>query len=163
MDCHLPDTHYSLLGFFKQQDLGDYFGQLFKHEAYCIWGEEKYGFMKEVRETLPRECEGTGTYDGSRQIYMDTKPETGGRIGIGLYTDSSCTIEYTRNRVKLEDIVSSDSGNSIYDDLETFNAGLATFSVCQPCKAYSLHKSGDDEQDDDDPFSCHDDAGYNSV
>jgi hypothetical protein len=162
MDCHLPDTHFTLLGFFKQQDAGDFMEQLFKHQAYCLWDGDQYEFMNGMREFWPNGCTSTGKYDGSSLIYMDIKPETEGKFGLGLYKDSSCTIEYTRNRVKLDKIVSTGSGNNIYDDIDTFNAGLSVFSVCQPCKAYSLSGNGDDH-DEDGPFACQDDAGYNSV
>jgi hypothetical protein len=33
MDCHLDNTHWSLLGFFKHRNYDDWMEQLFKHEV----------------------------------------------------------------------------------------------------------------------------------
>jgi hypothetical protein len=41
MDCHLSDTHWSLLGFFKHKDYDDWMEQLFKHEGICVWTDEE--------------------------------------------------------------------------------------------------------------------------
>lgn len=40
MDCHLPSTHFKLLGFFKEPNYHEWMEQLFKHRKYTsttIW------------------------------------------------------------------------------------------------------------------------------
>jgi hypothetical protein len=41
MDCHLDDTNFQLLGFFKHRSYDDWMEQLFKHEGVCVWREEE--------------------------------------------------------------------------------------------------------------------------
>lgn len=38
MDCHLPSTHFSLLGFFKEPNYHEWMEQLFKHRTLFSWG-----------------------------------------------------------------------------------------------------------------------------
>jgi hypothetical protein len=167
MDCHLPNSHYTLLGFFKQEDYDDWMEQLFKHEAYCIWSQSQYNFMKTYRDWWPQGCSSTGKKDGSATIYVDIKPETGGKMNLGLYTDSSCTIDYKRGKIKLEDVVKYYYGTSVYDHIDTWNEAFSTFHTCQPCKAYKLSSSKSDNYGANDPnkgyFQCNDDAGYTNV
>ena len=41
MDCHEAQTHFKLVGVFKETDgMYDWAEQLFKHEGYCIWNDE---------------------------------------------------------------------------------------------------------------------------
>lgn len=96
MDCHLPDTHFSLLGYFKEPEWDEWFGQLFKHEGDCVWTDEEYQFMQSNREILPDGCTSTGVYaeDGSTLLYYDIKPSWYGEIEIGVYVDSNCIKEY---------------------------------------------------------------------
>ena len=95
MDCHLSNTHWSLLGFFKHRSYDDWMEQLFKHEGVCLWTEQEYAFMAAARETWPQGCvvSGTTTDDGD-YIYYDLKPVKGGGITLGLYTDPRCVEEY---------------------------------------------------------------------
>ena len=99
MDCHLADTHFSLLGFFKEPDFDDWFEQLFKHEGDCVWNDEEYGFMQGNREVWPLGCTATGitantTQGATVSLYYDIKPSSYGDMAIGLYTDSLCVVEY---------------------------------------------------------------------
>lgn len=48
MDCHLKDTHFKLLGFFKEPNYHEWMEQLFKHQGVCLWTNE------EVRDVLSR-------------------------------------------------------------------------------------------------------------
>jgi hypothetical protein len=41
MDCHLDDTNFQLLGFFKHRSYDDWMEQLFKHEGMCVWSDEE--------------------------------------------------------------------------------------------------------------------------
>ena len=41
MNCHEPRSHWKLVGVFKETDgLYDFTEQLFKHEGYCVWGDD---------------------------------------------------------------------------------------------------------------------------
>ena len=95
MDCHLEDTHWSLLGMFKHRSIDDWSEQLFKHEGMCVWSEDEYDFMADAREAWPEGCIPTdySTDDGDT-IYYSTKPIAGAKITIGLYTDTRCVEEY---------------------------------------------------------------------
>ena len=55
MDCHEPDTNWSVLGFFKHRNYDDWMEQLFKHEGMCVWNDEEYAFMKNARKAWPKD------------------------------------------------------------------------------------------------------------
>ena len=97
MDCHLSDTHFSLLGFFREPDYDEWMEQLFKHEGDCLWTDEEYGFMQGDRQAWPQGCQETiFTESGTgNTIRYALKPEKYGNMGIGLYTDEGCIQEYT--------------------------------------------------------------------
>lgn len=169
MDCHLSTTNFQLLGFFKQTNYDTWMEQLFKHQAYCLWDSDQYEFMQGARDWWPDECTSTGQTDGSDTIYMDLKPGVNGTMGLGLYTDSSCTIEYTGNSVSInnavDDFEDEDSGSSLDQFLEKWNEGFGLFHYCHPCRSYSLpsgNQQGGDNHDGE-LFACNDAAGYNSV
>ncbi len=95
MDCHLPNTHFSLLGFFKEPGYGDWFEQLFKHEGDCVWTDEEYRFMQSFREVWPERCTEAGTFPNTNSsLFYDIKPSMYGEMEIGLYTDTNCIQEY---------------------------------------------------------------------
>ncbi len=94
MDCHLPNTHFSLLGFFKEAQLDVWMGQLFKHEGDCVWTDEEYQYMQSNRDMLPDECSSTGLYKDGTSLYYDIKPSWYGEMEIGVYTDAKCIVEY---------------------------------------------------------------------
>jgi len=49
MDCHEPNTHFTLLGVFKELDgMEDWAEQLFKHHGYCVWDEDGYEVGNDV-------------------------------------------------------------------------------------------------------------------
>ena len=50
MDCHEPDTHFDLLGYFKEPSYATWMEQLFKHEGMCVWTDEEYNFMQEGKK-----------------------------------------------------------------------------------------------------------------
>lgn len=190
MDCHLENTHFSLLGFFKHKSYDDWFEQLFKHEGICVWNDQEYAFMKNAREAWPQGCidSYTATDDGT-EIYYDIKPVQGGAIEVGLYTDTRCIKEYqstgSSDPITVENILgnfflehegsgSGDynydfSNDSLEDSMERWESAFAKFRICQPCVAYDLENvDGTKFYDDDggnsgDAFDCYDDADYTNV
>ena len=69
-----------------------------------------------------------------------------------------------------------DGISSLAGQLDAWNSGWDVFKQCQPCKAYDLGNQGSTYNnmyysnngytmydEDNEPFSCKDDAGYNSV
>ena len=194
MDCHLENTHFSLLGFFKHRSYDDWMGQLFKHEGMCVWSDEEYSFMKNARRALPRGCTNSGaTTEEGDPIYYDIKPLSGGRITVGLYSDSQCILDYSYDTTKVEEILgnyfvnrgSHDnngdySGDSLKDSLARWTSAFDAFTICQPCVAYDLEntdgskyngyrnrdrhrKLGGESSPTGDNFECYDDAGYTNV
>lgn len=169
MDCHLEDTHWSLLGIFKHQSLDDWMEQLFKHEGMCVWTDDEYDFMGDAREAWPEACmqSGTTTSDGG-YIYYHVKPLSGGRITLGLYTDTRCVEEYipygSDDPITLENVVgnflenngsgdnnnnnNNNGGSSVQDSLEEWDSALETFRICNPCVAYDLNNVGYNADDD---------------
>ena len=96
MDCHLKNTHFKLLGFFKEPNYHEWMEQLFKHQGVCLWNDGEYSFMDTDRYLWPCYCTSTGQMDeDGNLLYYDTKPMAEGRIGLGLYTDSRCKYDYT--------------------------------------------------------------------
>lgn len=176
MDCHLKDTHWSLLGFFKHKSYDDWMEQLFKHEGICVWTDDEYSFMKSARKTWPGGCTVSGTVTGSGDpIYYDVMPVRGGGITIGLYTDTRCVKVYQSqgkdDPITVENVVgnmlanggSGDHGgdknknnnNNNNADGTTFEESLAVwdssfdiFKICQPCVAYDRFNYGYSANDD---------------
>lgn len=153
MDCHLPDTHWKMLGIFKinsiSQDNG-WMEQLFKHEGVCVWGEDTYKFASEMRKNLPNQCKSSKVMDADgNYLYYAIKPEVQGNITIGLYTDALCSNEYEGSDYDVWTL----SGYSEYY-FEEFNRALDTYKICQPCVSYDLTEDG---------FSCYDQAGYTNC
>lgn len=162
MDCHLEDTHWNLLGFFKHRAPDDWMEQLFKHEGMCVWTQEEYEFMGSARKTWPEGCLESSTTDGSgNPIYYHIKPTASGTITMGLYTDTQCIQEYKSGMigdpVTVENVVGnflaeggSGSGDNDgeYDNysLDQMQAkwddAFAIFKICQPCVAYDLNNYG---------------------
>lgn len=109
MDCHLSDTHFSLLGFFKEPNYGEWMEQLFKHEGDCVWTDEEYQFMQQMRDVWPEECTATsqtvtGKDGASYLLYYDIKPGSYGEYAIGLYTDSKCMEEYAGTDLTVDQV-----------------------------------------------------------
>ena len=189
MDCHLENTHFSLLGFFKHKSYDDWMEQLFKHEGICVWSDEEYAFMKNAREAWPQGCiDSYTTTDDGTEIYYDIKPIRGGDIEVGLYTDTQCITEYdgSNDAITVENVLgnfflehggSGDENNyydfssdSLEDSMERWNSAFGKFHICQPCVAYDLENvDGTKFYDDDggnkagDMFDCYDDADYTNV
>lgn len=172
MDCHLEDTHFSLLGFFKHRNYDDWMEQLFKHEGMCVWSEEEYAFMKSARNTWPRGCSltGTKTTDG-QALYFDLKPLPKGRITVGLYSDSQCTVDYSSNTQIVEDILgnflvngngdhkSGDnngnydfSGDTLAESMERWESAFSVWNTCHPCVAYDIENTDGTKYTDDDNY-----------
>jgi hypothetical protein len=178
MDCHLPDTNFKLLGFFKEPRWDEWMEQLFKHEGVCLWDDDEYQMMQTDRETWPYGCTATDYNDEKTggTLYYDLKPEIHGDISIGLYTDTSCIVDYTGQYTP--DTVVSDL--PCEEDLAAWNDAFDVFKICQPCKTYPFqnilsrstpsnnnddnYNTNDDAYDDNySGLYCYDDAGYHNV
>lgn len=174
MDCHEPTSHYKLLGTFKEPDYGTFLEQLFQYQGDCIWTDEEYKQMQGNLNAWPQEC--TQSQSG---IYYHIKPESGGSMGIGLYSDELCSEEYVGD-VSVEDVLSQegnnddngDSADGLYDNIESWNSAFDAFKLCQPCKASNLvsvvnkdaavNADGDRYQhmdDDENAYTCQDYGG----
>jgi hypothetical protein len=175
MDCHLPDTHFELLGYYKEQNYLQWMEQLFKHQGYCIWDEDEYSFMQTYYESWPEDCTQSKTAVNGNYLYFDLQPTSNGGMSIGLYTDQRCTSQYTGRSPTVNTVLasfygSSDSPYNIDSYIDDWNKGMDVYRICQPCKAYKLDY-GDEGSNGhralggsaDGNFECDDDAGYNSV
>ena len=168
-DCHLSDSNFKLLGLFKEPNYGEWMEQLYKHEGVCVWTEAEYSFMQSNRDAWPCGCtQADQTDENGNTIYYDVKPLPEGRMTFGLYTDATCSTEYSGvmdpinfigdfgvddNRRHLDgddegegdDNDNNDDGGGNYNTatleelLESWNDAFDIFKKCQPCKAYDLH------------------------
>ena len=161
MDCHEPNTHFDLVGVFKETDgLVDWSEQLFKHQGYCLWDSDTYEEMQDSVEQWPTECTELSYYTDSdgNQLYLHLKPEEGANINMGLYIDDKCSVE---SSLQFYDYVSAYYTN-VYGDEEkgesaiqywnttitSWNSQMDMYKVCQPCRAYSKVKTlASDEED----------------
>lgn len=174
MDCHLKNTHWSLLGFFKHKEIDEWMGQLFKHEGVCVWDNDQYSFMKNARNAWPDACTDSGTTTSSGQsIYYDIKPVHGGGITMGLYTDTKCVKEYQssgkNDPISLENVVgnflvnnanshsgdrnkneeeSSTNYQTLSEAMAAWDSAFSVWMQCQPCVAYDRFNYGYSVNDD---------------
>ena len=170
MDCHLENTHFSILGFFKHKNWDDWMEQLFKHEGICVWNDEEYAFMQETRGVWPHGCIDTGkTNDNGDELYYNVRPSQNGRMAVGLYTDVYCKEDYPADTYEIETLVGNifqgGSGGSgdysnydwSYEDLEEsqarWDSAFDAWHICHPCVAHDLENTGGDK------YSCNDDDG----
>jgi len=170
MDCHLENTHFSILGFFKHKNWDDWMEQLFKHEGICVWSDEEYAFMQQTRGVWPHGCIDTGkTNDNGDELYYNVRPSQNGRMAVGLYTDVYCKEDYPADTYEIETLVGNifqgGSGGSgdysnydwSYEDLEEsqarWDSAFDAWHICHPCVAHDLENTGGDK------YSCNDDDG----
>ena len=187
MDCHEPDTHFSLLGIFKEPDYSTWMEQVVQGQGDCLWTDDEYKFMQQSHESWPQQC--TATNSG---YYYDIKPEAGGNMGVGLYTDPQCKYEYegdtTLDRVmgaNNDDDTYNNEYGGIDEELRAWNEAFDAFKICQPCRAHdlvSIMSSGEVSNSDgnryqhreqenergledagEDDFVCSSDAGVNQC
>ncbi|KAL7534200.1 hypothetical protein ACHAWF_004752 [Thalassiosira exigua] len=165
MDCHLEDTNFSVLGFFKHRNADDWMEQLFKHEGMCVWSDEQYAFMKQARKAWPKGCSSTGAtvkVDGrSAYLYYDVKPLSNGRIAMGLYTDTRCITEYPASTEYVEEVLgnvfanagsqhsgSGDNGDydfgseTLSESMDRWDDAFDVWRTCHPCVAHDLENTG---------------------
>ena len=169
MDCHLENTNFSVLGFFKHRNYDDWMEQLFKHEGMCVWNEEEYAFMKNARKAWPQGCidSGSMTEDGEYNLYYNIKPMRNGRIAIGLYTDSQCLDDYSVTTDEMEDMIGNSfvdgdgsqdenydfSSDSLSESMERWNSAFDVWHTCHPCVAHDLgNLDGSKYLDNDDYY-----------
>lgn len=187
MDCHEPDTHFKLVGVFKETDgLDDWAEQLFKHEGYCVWDSSIYSFMQRQRQNWPTSCF-QATYSDSygNALYMDLLPQGEGNVTIGMFTDESCTqvsttttfldyvVIYYKNAYGSED-AGMNAALSWNYTFEKWNEYMDSYKICQPCRSYNLNKfrqedeegrylennKNDGEGEEEQwGYNCYDDAG----
>jgi hypothetical protein len=154
MDCHEPNSHFQLLGVYKETDgLTDWAEQLFKHEGYCVWQSDAYEFMQKYRETWPSSCYQLSLSDwNGNTVYLGPKPLGEGNVTFGIYVDNTCGQEspsftfsdyvirhyyyYYYNKAKGE--AQAAVWESTFD---LWNTYMNTYKTCQPCRAYSLLRS----------------------
>jgi hypothetical protein len=183
MDCHEPNTHFKLIGFFKEPNYREWLEQLFKYEGDCVWDDNEYEFMQRYREDWPQYCTKTEFSENGNYLYYDTKPSSYGSMDIGLYTDYKCVEEYTGNATTVESVLyaaySSDYAYGLEKELKAWNDAFDVFKTCLPCRAVDLidivagsnaEKSGDaterysfyenDDDQDDDRNTHNEDEGF---
>jgi len=160
MDCHLENTNFSVLGFFKHRNYDDWMEQLFKHEGMCVWTDEEYAFMKNARKAWPQGCIDSGLMtedgeeDGEYNLYYNIKPMRNGRIALGFYTDSQCLDDYSVTNDEMEEMIgnifndedgsgSQDenydfSSDTLSDSMDRWHSAFDVWHTCHPCVAYDI-------------------------
>ncbi|KAL7533736.1 hypothetical protein ACHAXR_005409 [Thalassiosira sp. AJA248-18] len=194
MDCHEPHTHFKLVGVFKETDgMYDFTEQLFKHEGYCVWGndddDDTYETMETWMERWPTSCTELNNRDYyGNTLYIDVQPLPEGNMTLGIYTDEKCTTisPYIDLSSYIENLYYSYYGSYDYGTevaemynsaISTWNEKMSTFKVCQPCRAYNLFsennehsgdhrllgEDNDGEGEAQERYNCYDDAGYTNC
>jgi hypothetical protein len=154
MDCHLSDTKWKLIGVFKISNLSGnngFLDLLLKHQGACLWDDDKYKIVYKMKYTNPEGCKSTKkTLADGTPLYYGAKPQAGGNITLGLYTDNMCSTEYSgKTTYDVFSLVGSDKSYWV-----SFNDALDVFKQCQPCVSYDVSSSD---------FECYDKAGYTNV
>ena len=185
MDCHEEDTHFSLLGIFKQDQPYYWIEQLFKHEGYCLWGQDQAGSMIDTEGYWPvSSCIQSDVTGEQGPIYYRSKPLMFGGMTLGLYSDSSCMVDY-KGKVSVQAVLGDADSDlrSLYTNLKDWEKLFGYYRTCQPCVTYNranvkdfisrglLPQSGQNNRKlqnqgqghGDDPFYCYDRAGYENV
>jgi hypothetical protein len=192
LDCHEPNSHFNLIGVFKETDgMVDWTEQLFKHEGICAWNDDDgYEFMQKYREYWPSYCAQLTLSDPSSgdTLYMHTKPGEEGNITFAIYSEEQCvqeseTVSFSEYVVMHYNYYYYSGGTTAAETWnKTFalwNDYMTTFKVCQPCRAYTLDL-GDDEgshdrgrhlgeendgegEEEQWGYNCYDDAGYTNC
>lgn len=178
----LQNTHFKVLGYYKQPYVTDFFEQLFQHQGSCTWSDASYNFMENNREFWPEECtESVVTDENGSAVYYDIKPLPEGKMVIGLYSDAACSKTYTGS-LTVEEAVQANDNNNGDDDgngnndanagypavgsdewFDEWNNALSTYKTCQPCKVSSLSNMAkgrrlEDQQDQADQEDQQEDA-----
>ena len=93
LDCHEPDTHFELVGVFKETDGLTWFTeQLFKHQGYCLWNNHQYEFMQTYQSYLPTYCTQLFLPNHKDEpLWINVEPQPQANVGIGVYLDDKCT------------------------------------------------------------------------
>lgn len=153
MDCHLgSSSNFELLGLYKVSNYNDWLYSLGMNIASCD-NVDRTSLIYD--EMLPEGCvqiNNGNNNNGQGGLYYALKPTAGGSIDLGLYTDSSCSIEYTRgdknvyslisnrqNRRSLEENGNNGNGQmSLSTYMTSLNQALDQYKVCTPCRAYNI-------------------------
>jgi len=171
MDCHMPDTNFKLIGFFKEPRYDEWMEQLINYQGDCMWNDSEYKLMHNISPMgLVNTCTKTTSRDeySGRYLYYNLQPNEHATVTIGLYTEDTCTEVYKGSTAastvltKLiskyqDDNANGDDGNGdgsadeevqihsyaldLVESINSWNSAFAAFRTCQPCKAYDLTKS----------------------
>ena len=107
-------------------------------------------------------------------VYLGAKPMEGGNLTYAAYSDSSCS---TSSSYSLDDHLSNKYANSWEAAFNKWNAMMAVYKTCQPCRAYNLYSNVDDDwrrsrsrslieyndgegDEEQNGYNCYDDADY---
>jgi hypothetical protein len=166
MDCHEPNSHFKLVGVFKETNgFYDWGEQLFKHEGYCVWNDEDtYEFMTGRLESWPSQCTQLRLPDSNGDtLYLHMLPLGEGNLTMGVFADSSCT-QVSSTTTFYDYVVmyyssyyyGSDYGTAqaeVWEEyIEQWNEAMSTWKICQPCRAYSTSQNYDNDNHDDHRF-----------
>ena len=88
MDCHSPDTHWELLGVYRQE-FYQFIEQISKH----LWAYDEYEYivaLAGLSYMTNYECFAVGADNSGNTIYASVAPKSEGRFEMALYTDDYC-------------------------------------------------------------------------
>lgn len=151
MNCHESNSHWSLLGVFKEPDYNGFMQQLFNYQGDCTWTKSEYSAMSSAMNYMPNGC--TQANNG---LYYDIKPTSGGSATIGLYDDQYCTKEHNGSKSSVKDTVGSD-GTSAWND--AFDA----FKYCHPCRVSTTIAGKSSGYGNNDYRNCQSNQGLNQC
>ena len=157
MDCHEPDTHYTLLGVFKEPNYINWMDQLLQYQGDCVWTDDElwlmqyagmYGMPDTPGCTRIQNDYYNDAENGDISLYYDLKPDDYGRRSIGLYTDERCIVPFHRQEAEMTNVsltsILQEEGfrtfryDTFENELLAWNDAFDVFKTCQPCQTYDL-------------------------
>lgn len=155
MDCHESNSHWSLLGIFKEPDYNDFMQQLFTFQGDCTWTQKEFATMASAMSFMPDGCT-----QASNGLYYDIKPATGGSATIAIYDDQYCTVEHSSSKNSVKKTLG-------VDDTVSWNNAFDAFKYCHPCRVsdYSSNSQRRLEDANENAYNqnCQADNGLNQC
>ena len=151
------NTHWSLIGYYKEAGVSDFLKQLSYHQGSCQWTSEESQFVESSRRVFPKGCTKSSLKDPENvdYLYYDVKPGWPSRMSIGLYTDDACSEPYVGSYYTVEDVLQAERENDNDDGnfdnsiaygskewTDDWNKALNKYKKCQPCKASLFGNNG---------------------
>jgi hypothetical protein len=110
LDCHNPNTHWQLLGVYRQE-FYQYIEQISKH----LWAYNEYEYivaLAGLAYMTKYECFQVGQTNKGEAIYASVAPKPYGKFEMALYTDAYCLVPDENTGYTYDDFGSRNGNNN---------------------------------------------------